>query len=240
MIPILILLSTIDTTQVNLKIAEADSIYDISYRDSTLLYRAKAIMDTLLKTGIKKDEVLWRLSLFCYEIGSTQKAKDKKIEWYEKGKECGKAAIEANPNNPEAHYWYAANMGSIGKLQGVMHSLFMVGDLKKEANRVLELNPKHAGAHIILGEIYKSLPAFAGGNKTKAAEEFQKAIENDSLYTAAYTRLADTYIGMEKYSKARGILNKMLALKSYRDPRSFYLSDRKEAYRLLKKIEGKK
>ncbi|HHE04654.1 MAG TPA: hypothetical protein ENL19_01170, partial [candidate division WOR-3 bacterium] len=213
MILILIFLSTMDTTQVNLKIAETDSIYEISYKDSTLLYKAKAIMDTLLETGIKKDEVLWRLSFFCYEIGSTKKDKHEKMEWYEKGKEYGKEAIEANPNNPQAHYWYAANMGSIGKLQGVVHSLFMVGDLKKEANRVLELNPKHAGAHIILGEIYKSLPGFAGGNKNKAAEEFQKAIENDSLYTASYTRLADTYIGMKKYREARKILNKMLALK---------------------------
>ncbi len=236
----LILFSVLpDTSYIEKEIAKADSLYNESYKDTTLLFRAEKILDSLLNSEILSDEVLWRKSYFCFEISYSKKHKEEKMEWLQKGQNFAKRAIQINPDNPEAHFWYASNLGNSGKLKGVLNSLFMVADLKKEAAKILDLKEDHAGAHVLLGEIYSSLPGFAGGNKDKAVEEYKKAIENDTLYTAAYSRLAKLYVGMKKYDEGRKILNKMLSLKGWRNPTHFHLYEKNEAEELLKKIEKK-
>jgi len=144
-----------------------------------------------------------------------------------------------NPDNPEAHFWFALNKDGVGKINGVLNSLFMVDDLKKEAQKVIELDPEHAGAHMLLGEIYKSLPGLFGGDKKKAIEEFKIAIEKDSLHTPSYIRLAKTYRDTGEPEKAKEILTKLLLLETSRDIRHFELYDKKDAEKLLKEIKEK-
>ena len=156
-----------------------------------------------------------------------------------KGETLAKFAVEKNPDNPEAHFWFALNKGSLGKLNGVLNSLFMVDDLKKEAQKVIELDPDHAGAHMLLGEVYKSLPGLFGGDKKKAIEEFEEAIHKDSLFTPVYIMLAKTYRDVGEVEKAKEIANKLLSFKTSRDLRRLELYDRKDAEKLLKEIEKK-
>jgi tetratricopeptide (TPR) repeat protein len=229
----------IDSSSVRKEIARAESLYFESYKDSSLLPKAKRIIDSLHQEEILLDELLWRKSHFSFVKASMSKDNNEKKIWYEKGVKYASQALEINPDNPEAHFWLALNMGSLGKLKGVLSSLFMVDDLKREARITLKLKPDHAGAHLILGEIYKSLPRFFGGNKDKAEYEFIKALENDSLYTSAYMSLANLYYDMSEYEKAKNILNELLSLKDWRDPRFFHLVEKKHAEDLLEKIQKK-
>jgi len=238
---LLITLSLIsDTTYVKKQFLKSDSLYLESYKDTVLFDKAEKILDSLiLNSKILMDEILWRKSHFCFERGSLLKNKNQKKEWYEKGEKLAKFAIEKNPDNPEAHFWFALNKGGVGKINGVLNSLFMVDDLKKEAQKVIELDPEHAGAHMLLGEIYKSLPGLFGGDKKKAIEEFKIAIEKDSLHTPSYIRLAKTYRDTGESEKAKEILNKLLSLETSRDIRHFELYDKKDAEKLLKEIREK-
>jgi tetratricopeptide (TPR) repeat protein len=208
-----------------------------------LFKRSEAILDSLiLNSKVLQDEILWRKSHRCFERGYSLENKNinQKREWYQRGEKFAKIAIEKNPNNPEAHFWFALNKGSIGKLNGVLNSLFMVDDLKKEAQKVIELDPSHAGAHMLLGELYKSLPGLFGGDKEKAIQEFKTTIEKDSIYTATYVILAKTYRDIGKIEEAKKTLNKLLSFKTSRDMRRFELYDKKDAEKLLKEIEEKK
>lgn len=186
------------------------------------------------------DEILWRKSHLCFERGYAFEKNSRKKEWYGKGEKLAKLAIERNPDNPEAHFWFALNKGSVGKLNGVLNSLFMVDDLKREAQKVIELDPDHAGAHMILGEVYKSLPGLFGGDKKKAIEEFNEAINKDSLFTAVYTTLAKTYRDVGDTEKAKEIANKLLSFKTSRDIRRLELYDKKDARELLEEIKEKR
>ena len=132
------------------------------------------------------------------------------------------------------------NRAKEGETRGVMSSLFMVDDLKKEANLVLKLNPEHAGAHVLLGGIFDALPEFAGGSRDKAIQHYKQAIQNDSTYVAAYTRLAEDLIKKKKYDEAGEILQKLLNLKNPNDARLYYLEDRPKAEKMLKELEVKK
>lgn len=238
---IFILLSLItDTAYVKSQLRKSDSLYFESYKDTSLFNKAEEILDSLmLDSKVLMDEILWRKSHLCFERGYALNEKSKKKEWYKKGEKLAKLAIEKNPNNPEAHFWYATNRGSLGKLNGVLNSLFMVDDLKKEAKKVIELDPKHAGAHMLLGEVYKSLPGLFGGDKEKAIEEFKTAIDKDSLYTAVYMSLANTYRDLGKTDKAQEVLDKLLSFESATDIRRYELYEKKDAKKLLKEIEEK-
>lgn len=231
---------TSDTAYVEQQLAKADSLYQESYKDTIIFNEAERIIDSLtLNSKILMDEVLWRKSHLCFEKGFAFKGKSKKKEWYKKGEKLAEIAIERNPDNPEAHFWFATNKGVVGKMNGVLNSLFMVDDLKKEANTIIELDPRHAGAHMLLGEIYKSLPGFAGGDKQKAINEFETALEKDSLFTAVYVSLAQTYKDTGEIQKAKRILNKLLSSKTSRDMRRFELYEKEDAEKLLKEIEEK-
>jgi tetratricopeptide (TPR) repeat protein len=236
---LLIALSLIsDSAYVKKQLIKSDSLYQESYKDTSILNEAEEILDSLmLNSKIIMDEILWRKSHLCFERGYAFKKKDKKKEWYEKGEKLAKLAIEKNPDNPEAHFWFATNMGSVGKLNGVLNSLFMVDDLKREAGKVIELDPGHAGAHMVLGEVYKSLPGLFGGDKKKAIEEFETAIEKDSLFTAVYVGLAKTYRDTGEIEKAKKLLEKLLSFKTSRDMRRFMLYEKEDAEKLLKEIE---
>lgn len=229
-----------DTAYVRKQLIKSDSLYFESYKDTMLFKRSEAMLDSLiLNSKVLQDEILWRKSHRCFERGYSLENKNRKREWYQRGEKFAKIAIEKNPNNPEAHFWLAVNKGTIGKLNGVLNSLFMVDDLKKEAQKVIELDPAHAGAHMLLGEIYKSLPGLFGGDKKKAIQEFKTTIEKDSIYTATYVILAKTYRDIGKIEEVKKTLNKLLSFKTSRDIRRFELYDKKDAEKLLKEIEEK-
>jgi len=239
---LLIILSLIsDTAYVKEQLAKSDSLYQMSYKDTALLNEAEEILDSLmLNSKILMDEILWRKSHLCFERGYALKNNNEKKKWYEKGEKIAKFAIEKNPDNPEAHFWFSVNKGSVGKLNGVLNSLFMVDDLKKEAQKVIELDPEHAGAHMVLGEVYKSLPGLFGGDKKKAIEEFNETINKDSLYTAVYIPLANTYRDIGEPQRAKEVLNKLLSFENSRDMRRFELYEKEDAREILKEIEEKK
>ena len=236
---LLVILSLIsDTAYVKKQFIKSDSLYLESYKDSALFDEAEAILDSLLiNSKILMDEILWRKSHFCFERGYSLKRNSEKKKWHERGEKLAKFAIEKNPNNPEAHFWFALNKASIGKINGVLNSLFMVDDLKKELKKVIELDPNHAGAHMLLGEIYKSLPGLFGGDKKKAIEEFKTAIEKDSLHNPSYIALAKTYRDVGETEKAKELLNKLLSFETSRDKRRLLLYEKKDAKKLLKEIE---
>jgi len=236
---LLVILSLIsDTAYVKEQLIKSDSLYLESYRDTALFNEAEEIVDSLMiNSKILMDEILWRKSHLCFERGYAFKDKNKKKEWYEKGEKLAKFAIEKNPDNPEAHFWFALNKGSLGKLNGVLNSLFMVDDLKKESQKVIELDPDHAGAHMLLGEVYKSLPGLFGGDKEKAIEEFNEAINKDSLFTAVYIILAKTYRDVGDTGKAKEVLDRLLSFETSRDTRRFELYEKEDAREILKEIE---
>lgn len=230
-----------DTAYVRTQLIKSDSLYLESYKDTALFTEAEKILDSLMiNSKILMDEILWKKSHLCFERGYALEEKSQKKEWYEKGEKLAKLAISKNPNNPEAHFWFALNKAAIGKINGVLNSLFMVDDLRKKAQKVIELDPEHAGAYMLLGEINKSLPGFFGGNKEKAIEEFKTAIEKDSLHTPSYIALAKVYRDVGDTEKAKELLSKLLSFKTSRDIRRLLLYEKKDAKKILKEIEEEK
>lgn len=74
------------------------------------------------------------------------------------------------PTAPEYHYKYGGAMAMLAKQSNAFKALSMMGEVKSEFLKTLQINPKHVGAHWALIEVYIQLPALAGGSESKAIQ----------------------------------------------------------------------
>lgn len=150
--------------------------------------------------------------------------------------------ILAAPDNAGCYYWRAVNTGLflrvniIGYQRGVKK---MIEDCKK----VIAFDPsyEHAGAFLILGQLYTQLPQTGGTadsvvrNLPFAEENLKKATEIAPDYPENYLSLAETLYEEEKKSEAAEALAKGKELSSnWRGDRSY-----NEWVGMIRKLEKK-
>src|SRR5215510_7769696 len=58
-----------------------------------------------------------------------------KLASYERGRDVAKRAIDMAPRSPEAHLWYAANLGRWAITRGKLHAAFMLSTLFRSQQR---------------------------------------------------------------------------------------------------------
>jgi hypothetical protein len=175
-------------------LAEPRRIVEVETNTITNLQRAIALYETALK-----DESLpardrsngWADVSRAYQrLGDLEASRAAKLLAYEKGQAAGKKGEALDHKNVDAIFWATANMACVGRTKGVMNSLFMVGDLKKDLNRVLALDPNYHFARDTLGEIDHAVPGLAGGSDARAEEAYTEVLRRDPHFTAAMVRLA--------------------------------------------------
>ena len=87
---------------------------------------------------------------------------------YEEGARIAREAINLQEQNAQAHYLYAANLGSAAQLKGGMASALTVSELKAHVRRALELKQDHAPALHMMGKMLEELTWFLGGDREGA------------------------------------------------------------------------
>ena len=164
---------------------------------------------------------------------------DAKLASYERGRDTAKRAIDMNPKSPEAHLWYAGNLGRWAITKGKLRAAFLLSTLRQEIQTVLELDPNHVPGLALAGSFYLETPSMFGGDVPRAEGYLRKALSLDPHFTRARVELARCLIEQGKYEEAREQLKGVLA---ERDPS--YIADwvmrhRPTAERLLAEIRAK-
>jgi hypothetical protein len=59
-------------------------------------------------------DAAWKASRAAYWIADLSPKRADKLEYFQKGMDCAKAAIATDPNSVEGHYWLGGNEGSYG------------------------------------------------------------------------------------------------------------------------------
>lgn len=196
-------------------IAQADELY-LEMSDLATAQKARDLYMKARDLSENKYEPFWKLSRIFYYIGdNTESSKDKKII-FSQGIYYAERAAELEPEKPDGYYWLGVNYGVYGEARGVLKSLFLVDDIKRAMNKVIELDRSYeeGGPDRVLGRMYFKLPGFAGGTNEKSAEHLLKSLEygpNDPL-TRYY--LADTYLALKEVEKARAELEFILNMES--------------------------
>lgn len=99
--------------------------------------------------------------------------------------EMMRQVIELDPTSPEPH-------ATLGEFH---YSVRNTSEARTAALAALELDPKHGGAHKLLGRIYRD-EASSNGDREKIAQaiqEFEKVVEQDDADTEAWQSLVQLY-----------------------------------------------
>ncbi|MHB9155311.1 MAG: tetratricopeptide repeat protein, partial [Endomicrobiales bacterium] len=214
-------------------------LYETRHIQPENLQKSEALLQQVLRDEPGNAKAHAELSRVCFLTGDAAEKKDEKIAWYQKGEGYGKKAIALDPRSPWAHLWRAVNLGRIGQVKGVMNSLFMVPEIRKEVEKALELNPGMPGALDVRAVINYELPGLFGGNLSKSIEDLEKAIAMDPNYTILYVDMGEAYLRKKEYSRAREYLQKALRIEKPTYEADYVLKDRPRAERLLQKIGNK-
>jgi tetratricopeptide (TPR) repeat protein len=169
----------------------------------------------LKATNPDMDIICGKLSSAYFYKGLFESANSKKQElYYEHGVNYGKEAITMNPKAIYGNYWYASNVGMLGLCRGMMASLSSIDPMKRSYEIVLKENEKFffGGPHRALGRIYHQAPGWpiSVGNKTKALQHLEKAVELGPEFFNNRLYLAEIYIDIGQKNKAKEQLEWMV------------------------------
>lgn len=180
---------------------------------------ALPIFQKLLKSDSGNVNYLQNASYMYCKVGNIQTTEGEKIKYYKIAEYLAKKAIFINEKNADNHYVYALALGRLSENTGSKQKIANAKIIKKEAERAIELNPKHVGAYHILGRWHRSIAGFSsvekiainnlfggvpqGGSYDDAVKCFMKAIQYDPKYMLHQYELALTFHEMKKNIEAK-------------------------------------
>lgn len=162
---------------------------------------------------------------------------------YEQAQAYAKKAISLDTNNAEAYFELARAQGRLAQSAGILQSLGLAGDMKKNLQKAIGLKPNLAGAYVALGLWNAELNAKGGAARAatgakadQVVPNFNKAITLEPNRIVHRLEYARALLLLSKDNKAQAILqlNKAVSLpaKTFWDKR-----DQQEAQQLLAKLK---
>ncbi|WP_293874475.1 tetratricopeptide repeat protein [Flavobacterium sp.] len=160
---------------------------------------AKPMFENILKENPNHLKTLEYLG----DIEGSNKSWDKALIYYDKLKRL-------NPSNANYYYKYGGCLGMKAKESNKFRALGMIGDVKANFEKAIQINPNHVEARWALIELYLQLPAIIGGSEHKAqkyAYELQKISPVDGYLASGH--IAEYF---EKYKDAEKLYSKAIAI----------------------------
>jgi len=203
---------------------------------------AVSAYDSLLKENPKDYEALLRLSRLHYWVGQNLETANEKeaLSHYKKGREYGKRAAEAAPDQPGGYFFEGANLARENSLKGSFSNLFGIKAVKQlnEKAGAIQAGYFHGGPDRFFCAYYTRLPGLLGGSVSKAIEHGRKTVEAHPAYAGNRIFLAEAYLKDGKNDLARRELEAALAVPDDALPDAVpeQRLEKKRAAALLKKI----
>lgn len=217
--------------------AEIDRLYLHRHQEGNL-EKSLALVDERLAAAPEDAAALWRRGRALVRLGERKKRKKEKLEAFKEAESVIRRSIALEPKVADSHFWLGLALGRQGQVRGVLKALGIVKPLRREMEEVLRLDPKHGGAHHVLGEMLMQLPGFAGGDDERAVVELEKAIELSPGYTAHYAPMSEAYLEVGRKADAAKTLRACLAVTSPDDPAE-HAEDQAECRRRLEALGEK-
>ncbi|GJL57518.1 MAG: hypothetical protein NPIRA03_03750 [Nitrospirales bacterium] len=199
-------------------------------------------LETLVREGAANSADLARLLRMAglyLDLGyGVYVDREQKLAAFQEGARIARKALDLRETSADAHFLYAANIGSAAELEGLVSAALTLQELKEHVNRVLELDGQNVQAHHMLGRIYEELPWMFGGDQTVAGDHLKKAVSLDSEYAPARLDLAKWYLKQEQTLEAVRELRQVVNTPPLKKRWIWERIHRPEAQALLQEILG--
>jgi len=156
---------------------------------------------------------------------------DSKRALFQKSVGLARGLVRDRPTDAEAHFLLSVALGYLLEHEGLRTKLRMAGEVRAEAERALELDPRHAGAHHVMGRLHAGAmrlnrvarlalrgilgaSAFEGASWERAEEHFREAWRNDPASPRHPMELGALYVDTGRPGLAREVLAEAIRLTS--------------------------
>lgn len=182
-------------------------------------------------------DVEWRYAKICYFLGKAEKDPEESERIFEKGRDAGKIASRIEPDKPDGHFWYAANLGELARMSPITVGLKSLDDIRAAFQRVIEIQPDYQGAsaYDALGDIELSTRFIGGGRPEKAVEYLEQGLKLAPDNSNIRLHLAEAYLYLKRDREARRELETIISMKPNPDYVNEHAAAVEKARELLKK-----
>ncbi|MGH7318169.1 MAG: tetratricopeptide repeat protein [Candidatus Rokuibacteriota bacterium] len=220
-------------------VAEAWALFQTFHQDLSRIDRARDLLEGAVARTPPLEALLLLSWVHLSWADLRASTPEEKLAGYERGRDVAKRAIDLAPRSPEAHLWYAANLGRWAIAKGKMRAAFLLPTLKDEVRIILELDPNHVAGLALAGSLYLEIPGLMGGDLARAEGYQRQALALDPHFTRARIELAKCLIAQDRYAEARRELQRVLAEKQPSYYMDWAVRHRPTAERLLARVRSK-
>ena len=198
-------------TQSNPSLERAKSIFLNYHKNPMLLDETIQILEGSLKQNPKDVDTLIFLSRVWLTYGFVKaKNKEERIAAFKNGKAIGQKAIDVSPDNPDAHFFFVANLSTLGQVQGILNSLFMLPRVRKEIDTILDLDPDHAYGIAMQGLLFTYLPAILGGDLKIGESYLRRSVRLDPHTSSTKIYLGINLRRQKRYDEAKEVFKEII------------------------------
>ncbi|MDK2011374.1 MULTISPECIES: tetratricopeptide repeat protein [unclassified Deinococcus] len=137
---------------------------------------------------------------------------------FEKAQAYAKQAIAKDKNNADAYFELARAQGRLAQFSGILQSLGLAGEMKKNLDMAVKLDPKMAGAYVALGLWNANLVSkgfiatrATGADKGQIIPNFEKAIALEPATAVHRIEYANALLLQGKKAEAAAQLEKAIS-----------------------------
>lgn len=183
---------------------QADQFYDQEKNTQAEQVLQKA--EQLASTDSEKAALYWRQARTVLNLADDAErdgtmSETELLAEYERGEALAQKAVELNPDDHNAYYWRASNVGRWGQTKGILNSLMKAGPMRDDLEIAVRKDPEHADSFYVLGLLYASVPKMISfGNVEYAVSYARRAID---VYDGDKTKYS-YYLKLGEHLQQRG------------------------------------
>jgi len=169
-------------------------------------------------------EAAWRIAGELIDLGDALPKSTDQEARYTEAVLFARKAVTLNPDHSEGHLILALAIEKCALYKTGKEKLTLLGEVKTEAKKTLELNAQQDLAHCLIGRWNRSVinanwlvkgmvklidrTIIADASNEQAVDHFQQAVRINGAYPPYYLELGKTFTLMEKWDEAQTAFQK--------------------------------
>ncbi|AWN22416.1 hypothetical protein DKM44_03515 [Deinococcus irradiatisoli] len=161
----------------------------------------------------------YALAAQAYTLGAALVPDNQKKAQFQQAQALARQGIAADANSANAHFELARADGRLAQYSGILQSLGLAGEVKRELDTAIKLNKNLAGAYVALGLWHAELTAkgfittqATGARRDQIAPNFEKAIALEPNVASHKMEYANALLLQNNKAAAREQLQKMVTI----------------------------